>query len=305
MLREDIALYVERQRAMGFKFRVQNGLLQNFARFAEQYGNSVVYAKTVLEWANLAPSSAQKRNRLLTVRRFSISMQCEDNRYEIPPPAAFGHESAKRKIRHLFSPQDIKALLTAASELKPVASLRPRTYTTLFALLSVTGIRSCEAIALNIEDLTSDGLIIKSTKFRKDRLVPLHKSSQRALQQYLEYRMQYGSTEPAFFISNERTRLCYSTIIAIFLQIARSIGLRGNPGEPGACLHDLRHGFAVRSLEECSSNPTDISRHMTALSTYLGHAHISDTYWYLQATPKLLLQISTAQEKCFGGIGNE
>lgn len=305
MLRKDVDLYVERQRAMGFKFRAQNGLLQSFARFSEQLGNSVVRSKTVLEWANLAPSSAQKRNRLLTVRRFAIAMQCEDDRYEIPPSAAFGHESVKRKIRHLFSPQDIKALLTAASELKPVNSLRPKTYTTFFALLSVTGLRSCEAIALNIEDFTDDGLVIKSTKFRKDRLVPLHKSSQRALQHYLEYRMRYGTAEPAFFVSNEGTRLCYSTIITIFLQIARSIGLRGKHGEPGACLHDLRHGFAVKSLEECSSNPSDISRHVTALSTYLGHAHISDTYWYLQATPKLLQQISAAQERCFGGVDDE
>lgn len=76
----------------------------------------------------------------------------------------------------------------------------------------------------------------------------------------------------------------------------RSIGLRGKPGEPGPCIHDLRHGFAVKSLEQCALNRGDVARHMTALSTYLGHAHISDTYWYLQATPTLLAQISAAQE---------
>ena len=152
MLKNDIDTYVKRQRAMGFKFQVQNSLLQNFAAFSEPLGDSIVRIKTVLDWAKLAPSSAQKRNRLLTVRRFSIAMQCEDNRYEIPPPAAFGHAPAMRKTRHLFSPQDLKELLTVASTLKPIDSLRPKTYTTFFALLSVSGLRSCEAIALNVED---------------------------------------------------------------------------------------------------------------------------------------------------------
>ena len=305
MLRKDIDLYVERQRVMGFKFRVQNSLLQNYAEFAVHLGDSFVRNKTVLAWARLAPSPAQKRNRLLTVRRFAIAMQGENNRYEIPPAAAFGHKPATRKIRSLFSPQDIKELLTAASKLKPTDSLRPITYTTFFALLSASGVRSCEAIALNIEDFTVDGLSIRSTKFRKDRLVPLHKTSHRALQKYLKYRMQINTSELAFFVSNEGRRLCYSTINANFLQIARSIGLRGKPGESGASIHDLRHGFAVRSLETCGSNPADISRHITALSTYLGHAHVSDAYWYLQATPKLLRQISTAQERHFGGLAYE
>lgn len=305
MLRKDVEIYVERQRAMGFKFRIQNSLLQNYAAFAEQVGDSVVLSKTVLAWAKQAPSSVQKRNRLLTVRRFAIAMQCEDNRYEIPPSAAFGYETGKRKIRHLFSRQDIKEFLTVTSNLKPIGSLRPKTYTTFFALLSVSGLRSCEAIALDLDDFTVDGLVIRSTKFRKDRLVPLHKTTQQALQHYLEYRIHYDTPERAFFVSNEGKRLCYSTINMIFLQTARSIGLRGKPGEPGVCIHDFRHSFAVKSLEECTSNTGDVSQHMTALSTYLGHAHISDTYWYLQATPKLLTQISAAQERTFGGVGNE
>jgi len=305
MINRAVDSYVDAQRALGFKFRIQNCLLQNYATFAEQLGDSVVHSKTVLEWAKLAPSSAQKRNRLLTVRRFAIAMHCEDNRHEIPPSAAFGYESAKRKIRYIFSPEDIKMLLTTTSQLKPIGSLRPRTYTTFFALLSITGLRSCEAIALNIEDYTVDGLTVKSTKFRKNRLVPLHRSTHHALQCYLEDRKNHGYIEPAFFVSNGGTRLRYSTINSIFLQSMRSIGLRGKPGELGACIHDLRHGFAVKSLEQCSSNPAEISRHMVALSTYLGHVHISDTYWYLQATPKLLSQISIAQESYYREANDE
>lgn len=299
MLRDEINRYVAMQRAMGFKYRIQNNLLQHFSTFAEQRRDTHVLCQTVLDWASLAPSVPQKRNRLLTVRRFAIAMQPEDNQHEIPPADAFGRQSAKRKIRHLFSEEDVKQLLTAASQLKPKGSIRPKTYTTLFALLVATELRICEAIALDINDITEDGLLIKSTKFRKNRLVPLHQSTHQAIQRYLVQRMQFNTIEPSFFVSNNGVRLSYSTVNSIFLKIMRSIGLRGEPGEPGLCIHDLRHTFAVRSLEQCTGNRTEISQHMTALSTYFGHAHITDTYWYLQATPVLLTQISAAQETYF------
>jgi integrase len=299
MLTDKINAYVESHRAMGFKYRVQNSLLQNFARFAEQQGDRIVRCQTVLEWARLAPSPAQKRNRLLTVRRFAIAMHVEDKRHEVPPADVFGHASAKRKIRHLFSDEDIKRLLNAASRLKPVNTIRPKSYMTLFALLATTGLRISEALALNIDDVTQDGLLVQSTKFRKDRLVPLHESTQQALQQYLVYRVRYKQSESAFFVTHLGCRLTYSRVNAVFLRLLRAMGLRDEPGTPGPCLHDLRHSFAVKSLEQCIGNPTDISRHMTALSTYLGHAHISDTYWYLQATPALLTQISLVQEACY------
>lgn len=296
MLSDHINDYVAQHRALGFKYRTQNSLLQNFAKFAEQYGDAYVRCRTVLDWAGLAPSPMQKRNRLLTIRRFAIVMRAEDARYEVPPADAFGYCTPKRKIRLLFSPKDISELMAAASQLQPVNTIRAATYKTLFGLLSATGIRISEAIALNIEDMTDDGLRINASKFRKDRLVPLHQSTHQAIHCYREYRRKLGATESALFISNNGTRLTYSTVNRIFLQLMRAIGLRGAPGEPGPCIHDLRHTFAVRSLEQCVGDHASISQHITALSAYLGHAHVSDTYWYLQATPALLSQISMAQE---------
>lgn len=305
MLSHQIDCYVALQRAMGFKYRSQNCLLQHFARYAEKCGDSYVRCQTVLDWAGLAPSPLQKRNRMLTVRRFSLAMQSEDARYEVPPADAFGRCIPECKIRHIFSQDDIDQLLRVSLQLMPGGSIRPLTYMTLFALLSVTGLRISEAIALNLNDFTEDGLVINATKFRKDRLVPLHQSTSQAIEYYLHHRKKVAGIEPALFVSNNSARLPYSTVNSIFLQLVRAIGLRGKPGESGVCLHDLRHTFAVRSLEQCIGSRTEVSRHMTALSTYLGHAHVSDTYWYLQATPALLAQISTAQEACYGRIDND
>jgi integrase len=296
MLIEMINRYVELHRVMGFKYRTQNCLLQHFATFAQQQGDNYVRNKTVIEWAKQAPSPAQRRNRLLTVRRFSISMQAEDKRYEIPPADAFGHETFKRRLRHILSSGELKLLLNAALKLSPANTIRSLTYSTLFALLAATGLRISEALALNVEDITDDGLMIRATKFRKNRLVPLHRSTQQGLQYYLNYRIRYSGIERSLFISTNGERLSYSTVNSIFLRLVRSTGLRNGPGHPGICIHDLRHRFAVKSLEQCEGNRTAISQHMVALSTYLGHAHISDTYWYLQATPTLMKQIATTQE---------
>ena len=100
----------------------------------------------------------------------------------------------------------------------------------------------------------------------------------------------------------QEPRCRYNTVSALFRQMSRKIGLRGEPGQPGPRIHDLRHTFAVRSLEQCPCNDDAVSRHILALSTYLGHAHVADTYWYLQATPGLMAQIADVGE-AFGQVG--
>ena len=91
-----------------------------------------------------------------------------------------------------------------------------------------------------------------------------------------------------------------------FVRLARQVGLRAGPGQPGPRLHDLRHGFAMRALESAvRGDRSAISRHMLALSTYLGHANATDTYWYLEATPVLLNQVSAATERLHAGRGGD
>ncbi|MCP4900465.1 MAG: tyrosine-type recombinase/integrase, partial [bacterium] len=204
MLMEDVSRYVDLHRALGFKYRVQNGLLRNFAAFAEAQGDETVRTQSVLDWAGQAPSPAQRRNRLLTVRRFACAMQAEDDRHQIPPAGAFGHVGFNRCTPHIFTPEEIAAILKAAAQLTPEGSIRAATYTTLFALLVATGLRSSEALALKLEDVTEDGLIIRETKFRKSRLVPLHETTIKGLERYLRLRSHLGTIDTAVFVSLNR-----------------------------------------------------------------------------------------------------
>jgi integrase len=301
MLSQNATHYLELHRAMGFKFRIQGSLLRSFVAFAEPRGDEFVCTQSVLDWAAQAPSPPQRRNRLLTVRRFALAMHAENERHAVPPADALGSETFKRHQPHIFSQVDIARLLAAAAQLPPKDSIRPVTYTTLFALLAASGLRISEALALKLKDITDDGLLIRATKFRKNRLVPLHETTQRALNRYLACRAHLGSEDPAVFLSQRGTALRYSTVVTVFLKLVRSLGLHPGPGHRGPRLHHLRHTFAVRSLEQCPSEPEAVSHHMTALSTYLGHAHVSDTYWYLQATPLLMTQIAAACETLFKG----
>lgn len=301
MLNDAINRYVELHRALGFKFRLQAYLLRSFAKFAESRGDGFVRNETVLDWAGKAPSAAQRRGRLLQVRRFAEAMQAEDRRHEVPPADVFGRPRRERRMPHIYTTDEIGRLLGAAAQLSPKASLRPATYMALFALLVSTGIRISEALALQIEDITPAGLLIRHTKFRKSRLVPFHATVGDGLDRYLVLRRQVGGDSTSLFVSNRGTGLAYSTVNHVFLGLVRSTGLRGGPGTKGPRLHDIRHTFAVRSLEACHGSKEEVARHLLALSTYLGHAHPSDTYYYLQATPRLMEAIARAGENLFQG----
>jgi integrase len=187
-------------------------------------------------------------------------------------------------------------LLKAAGTLGPLGSLRPTMYVTMFGLIAATGLRISEAIGLRLHDVTEAGLVIRQTKFRKSRLVPLHPTTRRALDLYIVTRAKFAGADDAVFLSERRTGVRYPTVISVFLALVRGIGIHPGRGKRGPRIHDLRHTFAVRSLEQCASDGKAVARHMLALSTYLGHAHLFDTYWYLQATPQLLADVAIQSE---------
>jgi integrase len=301
MLSEAVNRHIELYRSMGFKYKVQAYTLHSFADFAQGRFEEFVQTDSVLEWAASAPSVRQRHDRLFTVRRLACALNAEDKRHQVPPTDFFGRARKSRRTCHIFTPDEIDRLLRAASHLPPTGSMRPVTYTALLSLIVCTGLRVSEALKLELSDLTEDGLIIRATKFQKNRLVPLHQSARCELQRYVAARSRIATTTATVFISQRGAGLPYPTVNATYLYLARSAGLRGGPGLGGCRIQDLRHTFAVRSLEQCAGDRKAVAQHMAALSTYLGHAHVSDTYWYLQATPKLLRDVATAAEALHQG----
>src|SRR5437868_5990429 len=306
MLIDAVNRHIDLCRSMGFKYKVQAYMLHGFANFAQGRSEEFIRTDSVREWAASAPSVRQRHDRLRTVHRLACALNAEDQRHQVPPIGIFGGEPRRPRWCHIFAQEEIDRLLRAAAELTPKGSIRPTTYTTLLSLIACTGLRISEALKLDLHDFAEDGLVIRATKFQKSRLVPLHESARSGLRRYLAVRSRITTTASTVFVSLRGDELRYSRVNATFLQLARSAGLRGGPGLGGPGLggcriHDLRHTFAVRSLEQCTGDRKAVARHMAALSTYLGHAHVSDTYWYLQATPRLLRDVATAAEALHQG----
>jgi integrase len=173
--------------------------------------------------------------------------------------------------------------MRAAAQLQPAGSIRPLMYSILFGLLAATGMRISEALALRLEDVTADGLIIRQAKFQKSRLLPLHDTTRRALDEYLSIRVRLGTLDGALLVSTTGKAPSYHTVVAVFLRLARSIGLRGAAGHPGPRIHDLRHTFAVRSLENAHCDKPEFClarlQEFDVLSGALGRQH---RYWNVE-----------------------
>lgn len=300
MLTRGVESYLEVRRAMGFALHSEGSLLHSFAKYSDIEGKRHICTETAIQWAGLARSITTRARRLGQVIRLARYLRAEDQRHELPH-AVFGNEKGPRPVPYIFSADNVKRLVQAASELGRRNPFRGQTYGTFFSLLACTGLRVSEAIRLRFEDVTADGLIIRCSKFRKSRLVPLHTTAQVGLERYLQKRRPFAPFDDHVFVSLRRRPLLVGDAETAFRTAAQEIGLKREPGLPRPTIHSLRHTFAVRSLENCPDGRDRITKHMLALSTYLGHSKVADTYWYLEATPELMSSIADSCQLFFAG----
>lgn len=285
--------YLKLRRQLGFKLVGVERLLRQFIRFVEQQRATFLTIRLALQWATQPQGNSVARGayRLGLVRQFAAYLSAWDSRTEVPPPGLLPFKS-RRRPPYLYREKEVLRLIDATRQIQPSCEIKGATYATLFGLLAVTGMRIGEALALDREDadLPRALLTLRRTKGNKSRLVPLHPSTQQALQQYAELRDRIfpQPQAPSFFVSEKGTRLHHGTVHRWFQLVACQIGLR-QPGErSGPRLHDLRHRFAIRTLLKWYRSHTDVEAHLPELTTYLGHTQVSHTYWYLSATPELL-----------------
>ncbi len=285
--------YLAVRRRLGFQLDKPAALLAGFARYADQAGHQgPVTTDLALRWVLSSGSGREARAaRLTAVRGFARYRAAFDPGTEIPPPGLLGGR-AGRSQPHIYTDGEITALLGQASLLAPRRGLCPRTYVTLFSLLAATGLRLSEACRLQAGDvdLTGGVLTIRATKFRKARLVPLHPTATLALSRYASDRGGYRNIAPpeSFFRTERKPALTADTVGHTFSRLRQRLGWTAAGRARRPVIHDLRHTFAVRSLVRFCEDGTDVERKILALATYLGHAHVRHTYWYLTAVPELM-----------------
>ena len=290
----DLALsarqYLELRRALGFKLDRAGLYLPEFVAFLAAHGSSVITTELALRWAQQPATSlpVSWAGRLSTVRGFARFHQALDPRTEVPPSDLIPR-SGRRPRPYIYTGREIATLMQATRRLS--YPLQAATYATVIGLLSVTGMRIGEARGLDEGDVDwSRGLLtVNRTKFQKSRLVPVHDSTLAALRRYAAQRDRVfpHRPTPSFFVTTIGTRLTKQHFGHVFRRIVRTSGV-GRVGERDPRIHDLRHTFAVNTLSDAYRSGSDAEHQMLSLSTYLGHANPSATYWYLSATPELL-----------------
>jgi len=224
---------------------------------------------------------------------------------EIPPEGLLPYRPRRAKP-YLYSDEQIHHLLKAAKNMPATHTLQPWTYYCLFGILAVTGLRISEALNLQSSDVDwSEGILtIRGSKFGKSRLIPLHASSLNVLSDYGARRdlLFAHRKTPYFFCSRYASRLDEGQVRRVFYFISRQIGIRGATASKSPRLHDFRHRFAVETLLRWHRAGEDVQRRLPILSTYLGHGHVTDTYWYVTGTPELMEAVGQRLDKRWEGI---
>lgn len=292
--------YLAERRRLGFLMKSTGRTLISFARYVDALDQAGPLTLEVMtEWARHdkqglgKPETWARRFKLL--RPFACYLQQFDPEAELPDKSVFGPVPGWL-MPHIYRDGEIVDLLAAARALGPAGDLRAATYETLFGLIASTGLRLSEAVnLLNADvDLTLGLLIVRQTKFAKSRQLPLHPSTIAALQGYRQLRNQHvlDAPEAPFFVGTRGKhlgqKLSTRQVDRVFDRLREQLGWVNRGAHDAPRIHDLRHTFAVRRVLLWHEQGTDIDQAMLALSTYMGHARISHTYWYLTAVPELM-----------------
>lgn len=284
--------YLRLRRALGHDLADAARLLPGFVAHLDAIGAPTITTDITLEWVrrrDADPHSSVWMRRMTVVRGFARHMSGIDAATEVPPLGLVTYRQRWRPP-YIYSDSDVEALMGTVPRLVPTA-LRAATFQTMIGLLAATGIRVGEAIALDRDDVDwADGvLVVRMSKFNKTREILLDPTVVDVLHTYAHIRDHHvpRPSSRTFFVSGKGTPVIYGDFGTLFrkLLVASGVGA-GSAIRPR--IHDLRHSFAVHTLERWYRDDHDVAALLPRLSTYMGHRSPVSTYWYLSAAPQLL-----------------
>ena len=290
---ERVEDYLEARRSLGYKLQIEGEVLHRFAHFASKRAHTgPITTDLALAWANDSKrdSDLYRARRLEIVRCLARYCTIFEPDTDIPAQRLLG-PAHRRKTPYIFSDQEIADLLEAAGGLMPKGGLRPLTLQFLFGLLAATGLRISEALNFTRADvdLGHGILVVRETKFNKSRYVPVDDTTVEELRTYDQFRIHHIPLpqSQSFFLVDNGEALNYRQVLHAFQRIRKQLVWKSRNGRRPR-IHDLRHTFATRRLLSWYQEGVDVNQVLPALSTYLGHCKVTDTYWYLTGIPELM-----------------
>jgi integrase len=310
-----LATFVERylveRRRLGFQLISTAYCLRSFARHVQAAGHrGPLTMEITSEWARCDSHGSTDPHtwaqRLKRLRSFMRWLQQFEPRTEVPDDAIFGR-LPERQAPHIFGEGEMVDLMAAARRLGPKPGLRGMVFETLFGLIASTGLRISEAVGLRNGDVDlKQGLLtIRRTKFAKSRQVPLHLTTVEALRQYRWMRDLAGVSQDEdspFFGSTQGRRhgqpVRRADAEIVFRELRDQLGWSNRGTHHAPRIHDMRHTFIVRRILLWQVQGVDVDQAMLSLSTYVGHAMVTNTYWYLSAVPELMAVAAQRFDSC-------
>lgn len=293
--------YLAYRRQMGYQLAIEGQQLYRFARFADtvEHRGPLTYELAV-GWAT-APTATRTPSLLTSARRIEVLIgfaryhkQFEPDTV-IPPRHLFG-QAHRRLLPHIYSNTEIINLLDACQTLHPAGGHRGAACRTLFGLLAATGMRVSEATTLERQDvdLNAGVLEVRNAKFGKSRWVPLHPSVTQQLRGYAAERdaAYMSATHKPFFVGDYARPLTTRSVRYAFKLLCKQLGWKARGDHIYPRIHDIRHSFICNAIQRWYDEGVDIDSRMLSLSTYVGHVHVTDTYWYMTATPALMARVA-------------
>jgi integrase/recombinase XerD len=295
-LSQELDRYLTIRRGLGYDLRTSERFLRRFITFVEQECAVYITTELFLRWRNSFGHAGNGTwvARLGAVRLFAQWLHAMDSKHEVPPRSLIPGKH-RRPQPYIYSLDQIRRLIEGAAALPSPNGIRGLTYSTLFGLIAVTGMRVGEAIALDVTDVDLEAgvITVRRGKSAKERLLPLAPSVREGLSVYGRQRDRLlGQAPSCFFVSDAGTRPDDCAVRYNFAVVCQRMQLR--PAQQfhrhgrGPRIHDLRHTFAVHTLMDWYRQGKDAAREMLQLTTYLGHTKPAHTYWYIQAIPELL-----------------
>lgn len=297
--------FVEYKRDSGFKYNSEIKELQRLDRFILNNGLSIPFTDDVIvKWLSKRENESAKTfsTRNSVYRQLHAYLSTIEN-VLLPAPVPTKDRTMKGGFTpFIFSHSQIASFFEAIDNDIHTNPVFSRNAPLLFRILYGTGLRINEALSLTVADVSPGCLmlLIRDGKNNNSRLVPLSGSLAKRMDSYL-IENPYGDDEPLFQTSNG-TAISKNTAYDWFRRALWKAGIPHQGRGKGPRLHDLRHTFAVHSLQNAVKNGTDINAFLPILCTYLGHQRISATERYLRLTAEVFPDVISSVDAVMNEI---
>ncbi len=293
-----MAEFIRYKRAQGLKYEAVPRSLRSFSRFlsADEADDAGIGQELIEKWCSFRPNE----NRLTQRRRIVETTQFLKYLSESGVNVHLPHPMRKSRARgafvpYIFSNEELRRFFEECDRISArTPSMMPVMLPVLFRLLLGCGLRISEALGLRLGDTDLDDgvLVIRKSKFNKDRLIPLSDSLLPVLRGYSAtyHKIPKGDKEP-FFAHRDGRVVSQDTIYRWFRKLVWAAGISHGGRGKGPRVHDFRHTFSVYSLKAMNDRGMDMYCALPLLSTYLGHACVSATGQYVRLTQEMFPEI--------------